>query len=150
MNESDRNPHCPHCRRCLCVVVLKPGVLRCTRCRQDFPAPPQVKAREPMTDEEKIKLTADLIRRKAEWIARTAKELAELSTGEHRERVLMYALLDLEGVFDGHEVAPDATYMREFFLVRGDHAVLTEDGWMDAEYAEEGAEILDEVNAPSK
>lgn len=42
------------------------------------------------------------------------------------------------------------TWDREIRLVLGRHAVLTDQGWMDADEAEEGCQILDEVYAPPK
>jgi ribosomal protein L37AE/L43A len=39
MNDSDRQPQCPHCRKRFCVVTVSVGVMRCTKCKKNFPAP---------------------------------------------------------------------------------------------------------------
>lgn len=54
------------------------------------------------------------------------------------------------------EFAPDPTWYREYYMLTGDHMVLTEEGWipaacntpehLGADY--DPAEVLDEVNAP--
>lgn len=35
----DRQPPCPDCHRRHCVVTVKPGVMKCTKCKREFPAP---------------------------------------------------------------------------------------------------------------
>jgi len=53
------------------------------------------------------------------------------------------------------EKAPDATWFREYYEITGDHMVLTEDGWIPAEFntreitGEDPAEVIEEVNAPT-
>lgn len=39
MNESDRQPQCPLCRRRFCVVTVGVGKMRCNSCKRDFPDP---------------------------------------------------------------------------------------------------------------
>ncbi len=100
-----------------------------------------------LTTQEKIDLAAWLIQRKAAWILNEVKRYQAQEDKEAASRALQYAVFDIDDVFDGHEVAPDAQWMRDFFKLTGDHAVLTEDGWMEAVHAE-GYEVLEEINAP--
>jgi hypothetical protein len=46
--------------------------------------------------------------------------------------------------------APDKRWFKDWFLITGEHMILTEEGWMPADMngGEEPMEVLDEVNAP--
>lgn len=51
--------------------------------------------------------------------------------------------------------APDDNWLRDWYLVTGDHMVRTEEGWIPAEMntrehtGEDPMEVLEEVNAPT-
>lgn len=54
------------------------------------------------------------------------------------------------------EVAPDKSWLKEYYSITGDHMVLTEYGWIPADQntfeatGEEPLEIRDEINVPAK
>jgi len=54
------------------------------------------------------------------------------------------------------DIPPDENWLRDYYLINGDHMVLTEEGWIPAEMntreytGAEPCEVLDEVNAPKR
>jgi hypothetical protein len=113
-----------------------------------------------MTDQEKAKLSIDLIYRAKDELTRFADAMVAYPgcpQGKTIEQAkfercmdLMDKLMDF-GFFDP---APDENWFRDYYTLTGDHVVLTEEGWIPADQntveitGEEPMEILDEVNAP--
>lgn len=73
--------------------------------------------------------------------------------------------IDSEAMSDPHEIAlavlaekmdvgPDENWFKDYWRLTGDHMVLTEEGWIPAEFnaleytGEQPMEVLDEVNKP--
>jgi hypothetical protein len=62
----------------------------------------------------------------------------------------------LDRAAEAHEAAPDAQWFKEYFLLGGQHMILTDEGWESGEAKEyyladdPDWEPLDEVNAPQR
>jgi ribosomal protein L37AE/L43A len=39
MTYSDKQPQCPTCHKRFCVVTVKVGMLKCTKCKKEFSDP---------------------------------------------------------------------------------------------------------------
>lgn len=64
----------------------------------------------------------------------------------------MDLLRQAAGCMAENETSPNNEWCKRFFLLDGSHMILTDEGWdhgaHKAQYEKDGAEILDEVNAP--
>jgi hypothetical protein len=107
-----------------------------------------------MTDEEKTELAITLVERSAPIIPEFAKVIRESQAMTQSK--LSRCLDFLNAISDFYDYGPDKTYLRDLYLVTGDHMVLTEEGWIPAasntfqETGDDPMEVLDEVNKPER
>ena len=113
-----------------------------------------------MTDDEKLGIGLSLLRRCGGVILDRADGIAHASHRADGKSILetkldsVTSLLKLvEEIVD--ERGPDVLWFRDLHRFEGTHAVLTEEGWVPAEYntrevtGEDPMEVFDEVNAPA-
>jgi len=113
-----------------------------------------------MNDQEKADLAIDLIYRSKNILSNFADEMKDSPFYQENRTIdqlkfdRCMGLIDVLMEFGLFEHAPDEDWFRDYFLLTGVHAVLTEEGWIPADQntveitGEEPMEVLDEVNAP--
>lgn len=110
-----------------------------------------------MTDAEKLSLAIGLLRRGAIIPMNLANDLSRSTLTATADALLPRAVEALDSLYElFDEIAPDTQWMRDYYLVNGEHAILGEYGWEPGEnlasYRSETPDWqpLDEVNAPAQ
>ena len=118
----------------------------------------KLKSNSKLTDDQKAELAISLVERSAPIIPEFAKDLRQ-SYGRAEGKTIAQSKIEraldlLDALSDFFDVAPDANYIRDIYLITGDHMVLTDEGWVTSESntwevtGEEPMEVFDEVNKP--
>lgn len=109
-----------------------------------------------MNVQERADLAVSLLRRAGNAIYECANNIEDIydnykvrpEGGTPADGKLAAAMVCLEAISDlVSDRPPDETWWRDYFLLTGEHMILTDEGWVPPYMVDPQSEVLEEVNA---